>query len=280
MTAFRDEVLADTPAIFLTLDETSGQHVDLSGNGHDSTAVSVAAQGTADPGVGWAGVGTGDDFNGTASYVSVPDSDAFYPGAGGFTVELVAAIDTLDVNYRRIASHESATDGWNLTAVDSGVGQADRGWRIERRAANASFNVSFLDSPTTGAVRHVVGVFDPSPATPTMTLFVNGAQKVQNAAAVGAMANPAAALALGARSADITRFFDGRIYHFAYYPAALSSSRIAAHYAAVDAAYVAPAAGGAKVRSAGAWSDQAAQARASGAWAAAALKHRSSGAWA
>jgi hypothetical protein len=73
--------MADSPEMFLRLEETSGQHLDEAANNHDSTSVTVTAQGTRRSGSGWAGVGKGDDFDGTDDFVSIPDAAIWESGA-------------------------------------------------------------------------------------------------------------------------------------------------------------------------------------------------------
>ncbi len=225
---FTAEVLADAPTFFVQLSETSGQHADETGT-HTSSTVTVAAQGTSDPDSGWAGVGKGDDFNGSSNYVSFADSDDFFPGAqGDYTVMAVVEVDTIDATFRRIIAHQDATDGWNLAIVDG------EGFRMERLGAGGDSISPGGTLPTTGQTYMVHAVCDVTASnTATFTMYVDGTQVAQAiGVTIANMANPAQPLVLGRRDYDTSRYLDGRVYAAAFFKSALSGARAAAHYAA------------------------------------------------
>ncbi len=236
MAAFDAEVLTDAPEFYVELEETTGQHVDKTASAHTSTTVQVTAQGSASPGAGWAGVGNGDDFDGTDDYVSWPDSGDFFPGAqGSYSVMWCGQADTIDSSFRRIAAHEVASDGWVLSVQNNGV-QTELGWRFERKAASVStYTSSGFSSgtvPTTGQTYMIHAVCLVTAANvATFRVYVDGALAHERTGlTIGDMADPSAPLVLGRRNYDATRFFDGKTFAFAYFPSALSAARIQAHY--------------------------------------------------
>lgn len=225
--------MADAPTFFMGLEETSGQHQDSAGT-NPSTTVTVTAQGTAAPDTGFAGAGTGDDFNGTTDYVSVPNSSAsFWPGVqGDFSFMVVCRPETIDATFRRILAHESATDGYNLT-VQTG---AENGFRFERRGANAT-DICFVGASTVVNTTYVVHCVCDVTAlnTATLVMYVNGVQAAINGPGqtIADMADPATPFVLGRRDFDASRFFDGKIFAVAYWNStALSAARVAAQAAA------------------------------------------------
>ncbi len=252
MPSFRDEVTADTPKIFLGFDETTGQHLDLTANAHNTTVISVAGQGTRSPGAGWSGAGSGDDFDGAANYASVPASTDFYAGVqGSFSIMAVAATDTVDGTYRRVVGYEIASHGWVLTAQDvAGTNHPDDGWRFERRggggtgvfvSSNATTSTGTI--PTPGTTYMVHATFEVTATnTATLRLYVNGVEvAAKTGQTIADMTDPATALNIGRRGYDNSRFLDGGVFAFAYFPTVLSSGRVAAHYAARDTTATDPA---------------------------------------
>lgn len=223
--SWASEVTADAPTIWWRFEETSGQHLDETANNHDSTAVTVTGQGTADPDAGWAGVGKGDDFNGTSDLVSTPDHVDYFPsGTTAYSVEVVAEADTADSTFRRLASHETTADGWSLAVINV---NPDFGWRAERKASSGLVILNSGTVPTLGQTYHVVATYDGT----DVRLYVDGALAAGPTAMSASMADPASDLYVGRRSFDATRFFDGRIFEFAFYNGtALSLTRIQAHY--------------------------------------------------
>lgn len=225
MPSFLAECMDDSPTVLLTLDETTGSHIDATGRGNNSTAITVATQGSAAIDSGWAGVNGADDFNGTSSVVTVADNADFWAGAqGDFSIEVVAEPDTVDATFRRVVSHENAsTGGWNLSCVTG------EGWRLERRNTGT---LSSAGNVSAGRTDHVIAVCDvTSVNTASLFMYVNGALANSSTGnAITDNTDPADNLMLGRRCFDATRFFDGRIAHFAFYKSALSSTRVSAHY--------------------------------------------------
>ncbi len=242
MGAFKAEILADSPSFYVELEEKTGAHVDLSASALSSATVLVTSQGLASPDAGWSGVGSGDEFDGTDDYVSWGDNANFFPGAqGSYSVMWVGEADTIDSTFRRIASHETASDGWVLSVQNNGV-QTELGWRFERKGTSASvYSSSGFTSaivPTTGQTYMIHGVCEVTATNvATMRVYVDGAlAKERTGLTIANMADPAAPLQLGRRHYDATRFFDGRTFAFALFPQALSAGRISAHYAGRDIA--------------------------------------------
>lgn len=112
---------------------------------------------------------------------------------------------------------------------------------IEFIAWNSTGGIFFATGTTAlsaGSTYHVAAVFDH--VAGAATIYVNGAV-YQTAAVTGTAANNGALFRIGANaSSGINAYFDGRIDEVAYYGSALSSTRIAAHYAAATGAGGAP----------------------------------------
>lgn len=126
------------------LDETSGNHLDSTGNANDGTTVVVSDQGTTGM------INGADDFDGIGDYVRVPDAASLQFGEGSFTAEAwIYPESAPDVNGVRIVNNRGiglagAYPGWQLKIEDSGGN-----WVVGRSAIDdAADNYQRYDGTT------------------------------------------------------------------------------------------------------------------------------------
>jgi Concanavalin A-like lectin/glucanases superfamily len=216
---YRTSVLADAPAAYWRLDESSGSTAaDQSGNNNPGAYSSVS--------LGAAGALSGDTdaaagFNGSSSVVS-----SNYTKGNIFTAEL----------WVRPATSTPPSGGATLVSHGGPSSGQSRGWEVLEQPDGS---VLFW-FPSGASVTSSTKLTDPSRwydlvAVSTgsqLQLYVNGSQE--------ASANGTQPIATGTPTLIgaylSTSFFAGSIDELALYPTALSSTRIQAHYSAATTA--------------------------------------------
>lgn len=223
--AYSDEVLADSPLIYLKLQETSGTTAtDDSGNSHAGTYAGTPAlnQTTVMPS------GTGSvQLNSTAKRVAVANGS--WMNTSAFTAEAWIRLTTAGTSYQNIMNRDftSANRGWNLYYTNGKLNA------FVSASGNPSdhFGSTVL---TAGNDYHCAMTSDGT----TVRLYLNGV--LDKTFTVGAGAVSTNDLMIGASIAGsfgggtFNFSLNGNVDHAAYYGTALSATRIAAHYAAAS----------------------------------------------
>lgn len=207
------EVMADSPAAYYRLGESSGTTlVDSSGNGRNGTFTGVtlgaagAISGDSDTAWSLAGAGHGDV------------ADAAWQRPASLTLE--AWVKTTDTGLRSILDKDA---------------NSSRAWQFRMNGGKLEFikiagGIQALTSVTsinTGAWRHVAYTNDGT----TGRLYIDGNLDVS--VGMGTASAGTDPFTIGAnRSAGYNSMWVGQMDEVAVYGAALSGTRIAAHYAA------------------------------------------------
>jgi hypothetical protein len=214
---YRSTILGDSPLIYYGLDDTSGTTcTDLSGNGHDATYVNSPTLGaspliSAGNAVTFAGGSSQQarllSYNGLASLAQVSVEAWIKSTTSGSSTEILSNDD--GAGFSRILGLSLNSTG-TVTFIILGVG-------------------SYTTTATVndGAVHHIVGVYDGT----TIKIYIDGVASGAGAAATGSLngGNPAIRVGAGPGNAS---YFTGTIDEVAFYTTALTSTRVAAHYAA------------------------------------------------
>lgn len=229
---YATSVLADSPSAFYRWSETSGAMAeDFSGNhrspvelagGYTRNATSLV--GDSDPGVALATNGYGR--------VVVDTGLSF---ASGMSVDAVIRL-TSRADYSAIFSWDNGGTIRNVIFRVDPTGALTLVWWT---AANAGPNTlsSAANTINTGTTYHVAVTHDGT----NVKLYVDGTQVASTAVSGGVRStgiNGAACL-IGAQFGPAFHF-NGTIDELAIYPAALTSTRVAAHYAAISVATSSP----------------------------------------
>jgi len=218
--AYRDVVLADDPAGYWRLGESSGSTAyDETSNGYDATY-----QG--DPALGVTGAildttDTAVDFDGSGDYVDA--GDIIDPMTSSCSFELWVNMDTLEAE-RGLVLKDDGNTGWG---VQLGDGTADGNVRFFQRGASTVILATTTDPVATGQWHHIVAVYDSS--TGDRQIYVDAALEASDTIATGGFASASAKLAIAARR-DGSDAVDGQVDEVAVYTAALSASQIQQHY--------------------------------------------------
>ncbi|WP_411281485.1 LamG domain-containing protein [Gemmatimonas sp.] len=221
---YRAAVLADSPLLYLRLDEATGKLVatDSSSGKRDCTYLgAVELQST----------GAFSD----SKAVRLTDTENVecavtpfdFAGASPFTVEAWVNADTIPTDYPRIVSKEVASprSGYSVSIQSSPLQVLFERW--DGGSLKTYVAVPF---PGTGRWVHVAASWDGT----TAKLFVDGAPASKGYSGLTFSANTSP-LTFGLASSGVGGSFRGSVDEIAVYPSALPSSRIAAHIsAAVD----------------------------------------------
>lgn len=227
---YSSEVLADTPAGYWRLGEASGTSAaDASGSARHGTYVGTPTLGVASV-LASDAANTAVVLNGSTQRVTVPASGGAF-GAASFTIE---------------AWIKTSTTNKYSAILDRDDGNTQRAWqfRIEQTTGKLQFLrvmdgagtvsvVSVISSAVVadGMVHHVAATYDGT----TIRVYVDGVESGSAAAAGGIRSAPGYGLTIGrsgSSSSNGETDFNGTVDEVAYYGAALSAARIAAHYTA------------------------------------------------
>lgn len=222
ISGYNNAVLADSPAAYYRMGESSGQPQDSSGNAQHTTAVG----GT--PTYSQTGAISGDAdtailLDGSTEYFTTPDSA---------TLDLLATF-TIEAWVKR-----SATG-----TIDTIVSKGANGYQLRINASDKlellKENVASLavSTPTIDTNWHHVAATKTSGAAPV--LYIDGVAVALDSSATTDTADTALVLSIGRRTTLGDEYFIGTLDEVALYPTALSAARILAHYNAA----IAPVAG-------------------------------------
>lgn len=225
---YDEVVLADSPAGYWKLDETSGTTAaDSSGNGRTlskGTGVTVGASPVMPSGV------RSFDFPGTSSTanrLAINDAAWQSPHAGAsgqMTVECWAGFDTLAAIRTLWRKGAASNFEFGLEALTTGAVQ----FAVFTAAGGvAAIATSAAGVVTAGPGYHIVGTYDR--AGNFVKVYVNGTE-VATATTSANSADGTAVLEFGLRGSNTDRPMDGLASHLALYPTALSAARVLAHY--------------------------------------------------
>jgi hypothetical protein len=218
--SYRDVVLADNPAAYWRLGESSGSTAyDETSNGYDATY-------RGDPTLGVSGClrnsqDTAVDFDGSGDYVDA--GDIIDPMSSSCSFELWVNMDQLETE-RGLMLKDDGSDGWG---VQLGDGTADGNVRFFQRGASTVILATTTDPVATGQWHHIVAVYDSS--TGDRQIYVDATLEASDTIATGGFASASAKLAIAA-TRDGSDAVDGQVDEVAVYTAALSASRIQQHY--------------------------------------------------
>ncbi len=210
--SYPGEVLADSPAGYWRLNETSG----TSAAAVNGSAGTYTGTYTLNLGTGVADNGSSVKFDGSTAYVSFGN---VFEGTNDFTAE-AWIFTTTTANTHTIVSKQSATRGY---ALDITTGKP-RFTVIN--SAGTSFSATSSTVLITSKWYHVAGVRDS--AAGLIRLYVNGVEEA-NTAITGTLGTSNNNFYIGNNQGFGSRFWTGRIDEVAIYNTALSQSRIIAH---------------------------------------------------
>lgn len=217
--SYSSEVLADSPLLYLRFEETAGATCANGG----SLAGNATAAGTYTRNIstGLAGVGVGIDLDGISGVVTYPDT-ASLDITGDVTFECWLNVDTLRNSFMmsKGAPTGAATGGYALQLQLSGALR----WYVPGFSSAISSAVI-----TTGSWFHCACTRSGN----NFVVYVNGSNVGSATVAATAVAT-AEPFTVGAWSVGgvMQSFSDGKFDEVAVYNTALSSTRVAAHYAA------------------------------------------------
>lgn len=215
---YSSEVLADSPRIYYNLDETSGTSAANAGSlGGTGTIGAVITKGETGP----SGLGGGTAFyfpasNGTTNSSSV--SRASTGQTSAWTFETWFKRDTAYNVTSEVMRHTSSGTSIFIYVTSAGAVQVFSGGSLSANVASTGIE--------DGSWHHLAVTYSGS----TATVYVDGVSKGTGSGTLGSINGTTATLYLGAPDANTQyRFW---LDEPAHYNAALSGTRIAAHYAA------------------------------------------------
>lgn len=214
------EVLADSPAVYLRLDEATGRVArDSSGNGRDGDIIGSLTWNA--PGFATS-TSTGATFDGLTSAIDLGASLDFHDTAP-FTIELWAHAELADMSFRHLVTKDAkpvtGTEAYYLYLYDNMVS-------FERSVQGQIAGVRVSAAPILNRWTHIAGTYDGT----QLLLYLDGV-------AVGGRPDSRAQLVKSGHLYVGTKnlqggVIKGAIDEVAIYDRALSASRIAAHVAA------------------------------------------------
>jgi PKD repeat protein len=223
-TGYSTEVMADNPSGYWRLGEASGT------SAADQTG---APPGTINGGValGTPGALTGDadtamSFNGSTGYVAVANRSNLN-ATGNLTVEAWAKPAG---SKSGAIVHKGGASGNSVWQYRLSLTSSNR-WRGTVFSGTTAYTVTDTGTPSTTGWTHLAMTRSGS----LLTLYVNG-RSVATATVTGATNSSTGLFAIGRTGSSTTDYFNGSVDEVAFYPTALSSSRIFAHYTAGQAA--------------------------------------------
>jgi microcystin-dependent protein len=208
LSAYETEVLADSPYLYWESQDASGHLADASGNSRDTTTESVLTYQVGGPFFASLAIEKG---NGGAAYRTSASA-----ATNNFTAEFWLYLVSGGGGNRTIFANHNGGAGWDIYMPASN--------KFAVVVQSVGFMSQCAATLATATWYHVVVTRDSG----TWKYYVNGAVDTSNAG-TGAPSS-ASGGTIGIDSAASA--LDIRFAHVAYYESALSSARVAAHYAA------------------------------------------------
>lgn len=228
--SYDSEVLADSPLVYLKLDETVGAltAVDLGSLATAWTYGAGAVLGSAPIVTGGTSAITNDPSF-TAEAASLDESATPVAVPVGISIEIFTDLGASDQLAAMCYLVNAATGQLALTVSDAALAAAGRylGFLAEN---GATVIQGTADNPIVGAGSHQLAV-TADLASETVTLYVDGAPAAAPFAGGGVM-DFITNLSVGGASGSLLPTIDVVMEALSIYPTALSGARIAAHYAA------------------------------------------------
>ena len=226
------EVAVDSPVAWWRFEETSGSTVADEVGSNDGTVfganLNVAS---------FADTGSAASFDGTDDYIIVSDTSTVeMTSAGGFTVEVLAKIDSPSASKLQVIADK--------TGLSSGNGQWWLGWDNRRGEKSFRFVVPTSSGTNTllagGATIETAvtdgGHFAFVKHSNKTELYVNGAFHSDNTGLTFSIATNSINLGIGNRAAQVNFSLGGDLDELAMYDKVLSPARILAHAQAAGVA--------------------------------------------
>jgi hypothetical protein len=231
--SYSSEVLADSPACYLRLADTGATATDATTNGNDGTFVGSGTKGVT-------GLLVGDSnlafYANAAGYVSVPQDATLELGNGPMSFECLVQLDGAGIGGQHILFNQR--DGSDL-GIELRI--KDTTGYLELWAPGLDFGVVSTVAIADTNVHHVVATKNGS----TMYLYLDGSD-VTGTPIGSADVSSVTSVTTYIASQEGGNTLDGTIDEAAVYDTVLSSTRVAAHYAAATASgptWVSPADG-------------------------------------
>jgi hypothetical protein len=215
--SYSSEILADSPLLYYRMGDASGTTMtDSSGGGRNGAYVNSPTLGT---------TGLVSDANTAVTMASASSQratvtdDNSLDGLTAITVEAWIKPTTVPSSQAYIISRDGSTNRSFQFRLNN--------HKVEFiKVPNGTVTASSAASINAGDLRHVAAVYNGT----DIRIYINGVLDGTPAATTGDLGTVARDLEIGARSS--AGFYDGIIDEVAVYTTALSSTRIAAHYAA------------------------------------------------
>lgn len=221
---YATEVLADSPLAYYRLGEASGSTMaDSSGNGRNGTYLSPEAQGVTGLLVGDSN--TAVRFGGGTGGNRCEVTDAGWMDVGSITIEALVNADTLTSVRSIVDRHYVHVTAHYQFRINAGKLEL-----IFWTTSAGPFAVVGASTLVAGTTYHVAGTYDGT----TARVHVNGVSDGSLAQA-GSLRIGSTDTLIGNHRSDVSAWsqqWDGVIDEVAIYNSALSSTRLAAHYAA------------------------------------------------
>lgn len=237
--SYDSEVLADSPLVYLELNDTSGTTAtDTSGNSRNGTYATTSGTGyslnqtgiiatRADGNVKFVSTGGSETTNPSTGYVTIPYG-AWADTQDNFTVEFWYKPPTARTG-GIIAGHRNTVLQWDINLFASGD-IAFRGWDTDTTLAAAYSTESEGIDVFSGTPKawHVVAVKSGT----SMYLYIDGALVGTSVAPANLRSNTTDAVGINSTGSAASQGVLGRVACFALYGSALSAARISTHYLA------------------------------------------------
>ncbi len=194
---------------------------DTSGGAHHAAQATAANQPTTTPGM-FAGA---LNFDGTADFLSAPDSAGLNVGTGSFTV--AAWVNPSGTSVDRVINKWNGTIGW-LMDINTGSGGAAAPAFLRLKMSDGTNTVDYFVNAglAVGAWTHVAAVVD-RPAN-QLRLYTNGVQigTTQSTTALTGTLTNAAALGIGNIPSNVGNYYAGALDEVRLYTAALTAPQL------------------------------------------------------
>lgn len=221
--SYESEVLADFPAGFWKMEDTSGTTMrDSSGNSRDGTYYN------------------GPTLDALRLYSNLTRSVQYHAGSNQYAlVSYSSWMNTSDITCEALV-HLTSVSTANLLDRDNGSSRSMQfrvyGGKLQfiwwTLGGSGAYTATGSTTLVTNVSYHLAATYDS--ATGTAKVYVDGV--LDGTASSGALPLQSGSAPLNVARSGWGGFnVNGRGSHFAYYPSALSASRIAAHFAALTA---------------------------------------------